>query len=213
MTFMKYKSLLTSLLVTLTFASESVLAQEMCSADDVDAALNELSCFADGFYLSPDSIASSIGDLCYNEYSESACRACFRSAKRKLAPALKSFTRLRLIAPNTLADFYDALTYAEDDICYYAGNWTDGADDNERNAKRLRARPKAGARRGTGVEARSLVEDLCPCDSPRWQGANGRSDFLGCAETVTDILVRHGKLDDQRAQDLHGQLQRSNCGK
>ncbi len=213
---MKFHSLIFRITVSLAGLSGITLpesfAQEMCSADEVSTALNELSCFADGAYVSPDSVATAISDLCYNEYSEDACRACFNKARRKVAPVVKALARLDLLPAPSMRSFKDAIDYAEDDTCYLADDWPWDSSAETDSASPGRARPKARAN-SRGVDVRALVEDLCPCNSPRWSHYGGQKEFTQCAETVTDILVRHGKIDDRRGKDLVSQLQRSNCGK
>lgn len=235
---MKCKALFFTFALSLSPAMERALmsdaeAQDACTVQEVDDALNQLSCFADGAYLSPQGIADSVSEICYDEYSEDACRACFRSARRKLYPSLKGLGRIGLISRQFAYDLKDALDYAEDDTCYLADDWpwdsgssNNNGDNMSRNKQNGRgASGNRGARgratatnsrpsiKGKGADARQLVEDLCPCNSPRWQGAGGQEAFLACTDTVTDILARHGKIDSRRARDLRSQLQRSECGR
>ena len=234
---MKCRALIFSFALSLSPAVvEGVLmtdaaAQDACTVQDVDEALNQLSCFADGVYLAPQGIADAVSELCYDEYSEEACRACFRGARRKLFPGLKGLGRLGLISRDFAFALRDDLDFAEDETCYLADDWPwdsgNNAPDNvSREKQKGRGRKgEDGARgrtsasgprssiRGRGTDSRQLVEDLCPCNSPRWQQEGGQAAFLSCADTVTDILARHGKMDSRRAKDLRSQLQRSECGR
>lgn len=237
---MKYRAFMFSLAVSITpalaIAPQTAAAQDACSVEDVDDALNQLSCFADGVYLAPDAIAESVSQICYDEYSEDACRACFSRARRKLYPAFKGLGRLGLISREFASNVRDAIDFAEDDTCYLADDWPwDSGDDdsNDDSASRRRQRGRSGKDEdgargraaaaaaagprssigGRGTETRQLVEDLCPCNSPRWSQAGGQSSFLSCTDKVTDILTRHGKIDSRRAKELRSQLQRSECGR
>lgn len=234
---MKYRALMFSFAISLAPTSgmlvQEAAAQDACTVEEVDDALNQLSCFADGVYIAPDAIATSVSEICYDEYSEEACQACFSRARRKLIPGLKALAKLRLISRDFALSVKDALEFAEDETCYLAEDWPwdsggeDGADDSapHRRQRGRSGREDDGARShaaasqqrssigGRGSEARKLVEDLCPCNSPRWKQEGGQSSFLTCADQVTDILARHGKIDSRRAKDLRSQLQRSECGK
>jgi hypothetical protein len=53
-------------------------AQDICSGDDVQSALSDMPCIADGAYLSPSDLAQSVGDRCGDARDERGCRRCFR---------------------------------------------------------------------------------------------------------------------------------------
>lgn len=212
---MKRRSFLIGLLsVCATFTSETYTearAQDVCSVDEVSQAINQLDCYADGVYFAPESLATAVADLCYDEYSDYACEACFARARRKLFPVMKTLAKLDLISRGSLGDFRQALDEAEAEVCYPSNDWPwDGSGDKSKGTSS--AKPAHASERSKGVDTRKLVEDFCPCESPRWAQSNGREDFLGCADTVLDILKRNGKLNDRKAEDLKSQLERSRCG-
>jgi hypothetical protein len=214
---MKYRSVVVGVLsfgaALLAIVPHHASAQEVCPLEDISFAINGLSCYADGVYLSPESLSIAVSDLCYDEYSEFSCQACFSRARRKLYPVMKTLAKLDLISRGTLSDFRDALDDAEDEVCYPADDWPwdDGSDRYKRNPSSS-AKTSATGPQKKGIETRQLVEKFCPCQSPRWAQSNGREDFLGCANTVIDILKRNGKLNDRKAEDLRSQLERSRCG-
>lgn len=235
---MKYRAFMFSLAVSITpalaIAPQTAAAQDACSVEDVDDALNQLSCFADGVYLAPSAVADSVSQICYDEFSEDACRSCFSRARRKLYPAFKGLGRLGIISREFASNVRDAIDFAEDETCYLADDWPwDSGDDdsNDDSASRRRQRGRSGKEEdgaqgraaaatrprssigGRGAETRQLVEDLCPCNSPRWRQEGGQSSYLSCTDKVTDILTRHGKIDSRRAKELRSQLQRSECGR
>ena len=122
---MKYQTRLIRLAVsltalTMTTATEGVA--QSCSLDEVSSALNDLPCYADGTYLSGESVATTVSDTCYEEFTESACRACFNRARRKLLPVLKVLARLNVIPAEMPAEARNLLNEYEDDTCYYAGD-------------------------------------------------------------------------------------------
>jgi len=214
---MNYRSVVVGVLsvgaALLTVVPYHAKAQEVCPLEDISFAINGLSCYADGVYLSPESLSIAVSDLCYDEYSEFSCHACFSRARRKLYPVVKTLAKLDLISRASLGDFRDALDDAEDEVCYPADDWPwdDDGDRYKRNPGSS-AKTAAAQVRNRGVETRQLVENFCPCQSPRWTQSNGRDDFFSCADTVIDILKRNGKLNDRKAADLKSQLERSRCG-
>lgn len=109
-------------------------AQEVCSVDEVSEALNGLSCFADGTYLSPESVAVAVSNLCYSDYSEAACYACFARARRKLYPTLKTFIKLGLVNRLSLGDYRNALADAEEETCYVDDGWPGEDGSTEKNS-------------------------------------------------------------------------------
>jgi hypothetical protein len=113
-------------------------AQEVCSADEVSDALNGLSCYADGAYVSPESVALAVSDLCYDDYSEASCYACFARARRKLYPTLKTLIKIGLVDPSSLRDYRNALADAEDETCYADGGfpWDAGANGKSQNGSK-----------------------------------------------------------------------------
>ena len=133
---MKPRSLLISTLTAIaaTCCPLGAHAQEVCSVDEVSEALNGLYCYADGAYVSPESVAISVSNLCYDAYSPEDCSACFARARRKLYPTLKTLIKVGLVDRLTLRDYRDALVDAEDETCY-ADNGYPWEDANKPGGK------------------------------------------------------------------------------
>lgn len=106
-----------ALIVDLTMIEAK--AQETCSLDDVSDALNQLPCFADGVYLSPDSAANAVANICYDADSEEGCRQCFNRGRRKLLLGFKAIAKIGMIGRKSISDLRNALDNAEDNTCYY----------------------------------------------------------------------------------------------
>jgi hypothetical protein len=94
-------------------------AQESCSADDVDAALDQLSCVAEGAYISVATAVDSVVERCSGFGSEQACRRCFRRSSARLLPAFKALSRAELLERNLALELRAELRMAEDDTCLY----------------------------------------------------------------------------------------------
>ena len=192
-------------------------AQETCSLDDVSNALNQLPCVADGVYLSPDSAANAVADICFDADSEEGCHQCFNRGRRKLLLGFKAIAKIGMIDRKSISDLRNALDNAEDNTCYY-DDYEDYLPDSFAQTAATKTQTKPKRSRGSTSEKapsttpRNLVESICPCNTERWRASGGHAGFLACAETVTQILVRHEKLTEQRATDLREQLQRSQCG-
>lgn len=194
-------------------------AQETCSLDDVSDALNQLPCVADGVYLSPDSAANAVADICFDADSEEGCHQCFNRGRRKLLLGFKAIAKIGMIGRKSISDLRNALDNAEDNTCYY-DDYNDYPWDSSAQTAATKTKTKTKPKRSRGSASekapsttpRNLVESICSCNTERWRASGGHTGFLACAETVTQILVRHEKLTEQRATDLREQLQRSQCG-
>lgn len=92
-------------------------AQESCTTDDVNAALDQLSCVVDGSYISVQSAVDSVVERCADFTSEQSCRRCFRRTSAKVLPAFKALGRADLVARNLWRDLRAELRFAEDDTC------------------------------------------------------------------------------------------------
>jgi hypothetical protein len=93
-----FLTLLTILGVTLVTPLVT-LAQEdfICSADQIESALDDLECIADGAFISTESAVTAIVERCSDLPTERACRRCFKRAQSKLVPALKTLSKLSLV--------------------------------------------------------------------------------------------------------------------
>ena len=196
-------------------------SQETCSLDDVSNALNQLPCVADGVYLSPDSAANAVANICFDADSEEGCHQCFNRGRRKLLLGFKAIAKIGMIGRKSISDLRNALDKAEDNTCYYDDYEDYSADSFAQTAAtktetKTKTKPKRSrgstSEKAPSTPPRNLVESICPCNTERWKASGGHAGFLACAETVTQILVRHEKLTEQKATDLREQLQRSQCG-
>ena len=68
-------------------------AQQVCSEDDVQTVLQELTCVADGTYISPTSLVADIQDDCSDELTQEECYQCYRRELRKAVKPFKALMR------------------------------------------------------------------------------------------------------------------------
>lgn len=90
---------------------------EQCSLDQISAALNSLPCEAVGAFVSTESIVEGVVNLCEYAPSEESCHRCFRRAREKVVPSMKTLVKLRVLSPSILRDLRDELLWAEDESC------------------------------------------------------------------------------------------------
>jgi hypothetical protein len=115
-------SLLYSLSLVLCCSSLHVAvatAQSSCSADEVQTALEELTCEADGSYISAQAAADLVAERCGDKSTEQACRACFRRTSARIIAAFKGLSRAGLIDRNTAGELRNALSDARDEVCSF----------------------------------------------------------------------------------------------
>ena len=118
-------------------------SQETCSLDDVSNALNQLPCVADGVYLSPDSAANAVADICFDADSEEGCHQCFNRGRRKLLLGFKAIAKIGMIDRKSISDLRNALDNAEDNTCYY-DDYEDYSPDSfaQTAATKTKTKPK-----------------------------------------------------------------------
>jgi hypothetical protein len=106
-------------------------AGEQCSLDQISAALNSLPCEPVGAFVSPESIVESIVDLCEYAPTEESCHRCFRRARDRVVPSMKTLIKLHMLPTATLRDLRDELLVAEDDSCYQGNDFADAGSSND----------------------------------------------------------------------------------
>lgn len=94
-----------------------VKAQEICSAAAVSDALDQLSCEADGAYVSPETAAEAISDRCIDAETERACRRCFRRSQGKLKSAFRALARIDLLDRSIIPRLREQLAVTAEDVC------------------------------------------------------------------------------------------------
>jgi len=94
-------------------------SQEACTIDEVEAALEKLSCFSDGAYISIQTAAEFVVNRCDDEFDEESCRRCFRRASARILPGLKALGRAGLIERELWRALRPELRAAEEETCYF----------------------------------------------------------------------------------------------
>jgi hypothetical protein len=117
-----YLSLLCCGLLSVVSQAQIARAQDICSSDDVQSAISDMPCIADGAYLSPTDLAQSVGDQCGNARDERGCRRCFRKSFKRLGRAIKDLSRAGAIDPGFLLDVRSAFVEAQDEVCSSIGD-------------------------------------------------------------------------------------------
>jgi len=92
-------------------------SQEICSTEEVQTALSQLSCVADGVYLSPEEIAARIDERCGDAVTEEGCRRCFRKGLKKTGKAFKELIRSGLVTRGGFDALRSAVGAAAEETC------------------------------------------------------------------------------------------------
>lgn len=96
---------------------------DICSPEQVEEAIDQLDCYADGVYLSAESAAQRIAEICSDAFSERSCRRCFAKGGFKMAGVFRTLIRLDMLDSRQLTNLKSALDVYEDDVC--------GSDEGE----------------------------------------------------------------------------------
>ena len=106
-------------ITAMTVFMRSALGQEapQCSLDQISQALNSLECSVAGTFISADSLAKNISDVCTLTTDADLCHVCFRKNGGNLGPALKTLVKLKLLEKSQASAFRVAWTTAEKTIC------------------------------------------------------------------------------------------------
>jgi|GEM_PF-4663109 len=118
---------------TVFVGCQRVEAQEICSEAEVRTALSELSCVADGAYLSPTAIANQIGDKCVNMETEEECNRCFRKTLKRITKAFRDLSRANFLDRDWIFAVRSALFDLQDSTCSAISSSDDEANDPVRD--------------------------------------------------------------------------------
>lgn len=115
-------------------------AQEVCSEGDVQTALQQLPCVADGIYISPASLVADINDDCSDEVTQEECYQCYRRGLKRTVKPFKALVRAGRLPRSFIEGLRTATFNAADSNCALlqdsSGDEDDGlpnqsgADDN-----------------------------------------------------------------------------------
>jgi len=123
----RYISLPLASVLTLLVATPLSAAQadnrNICSPEQVENELDQLDCFADGVYLSAESAAQRIAEICSDAFSERTCRKCFAKGGFKMAGVFRTLIRLDMLDSSQLMNLRSALDVYEEDVCGSDGNY------------------------------------------------------------------------------------------
>jgi hypothetical protein len=97
----------------------AAVAQDSCSLDEVESALADLGCDADGTYISPQVAADMVSDRCADKPTEQACRACFRKASARIITSFKGLARAGFFDRHIVGEVKGALRDARDETCSF----------------------------------------------------------------------------------------------
>ena len=110
----------TLLLCCSALSVSGAAAQDSCSLDEVESALADLDCDADGTYISPQAAADMVSDQCADKSTEQACRACFRRASARIVTSFKGLARAGFFDRQIVSEVKGALRDARDETCSFA---------------------------------------------------------------------------------------------
>ncbi len=102
---------------TIFVGSQIVEAQEICSEEEALTALSQLSCVADGAYLSPTAIANQIGERCADVETEEECNRCFRKTLKRVGKAFKDLSRANVLDRDWILAVRSAVFDLQDSTC------------------------------------------------------------------------------------------------
>lgn len=110
------------LLVAALFALSSLReaqaqGEPICSPEEVQNAIDQLECVADGVYLSPETAARAVGQVCARSLTRRGCRRCFLVSGRKLFPAFNTLIHLEMLDRGQLRNLRSALAVEMRDVC------------------------------------------------------------------------------------------------
>lgn len=112
-----YLSLICCGVLSVASHTQMARAQDICSVDDVDTALSQMSCIADGVYVSPADLADTAADRCGDAASELGCRRCFKKSFKRLTKGFKELVRSGLVERGWIISVRAAFMNAQDDVC------------------------------------------------------------------------------------------------
>jgi hypothetical protein len=117
-----YLSLVCCGVLSVASHAQVARAQEICSLDDVDTTLSQMSCVADGVYISPADLAATAADRCGDAASEIGCRRCFKKSFKRLTKGFKELVRSGLVERGWILSVRAAFLNAQDDVCSEIGD-------------------------------------------------------------------------------------------
>jgi hypothetical protein len=120
-------------LATATANPGTAVAQEdlMCAPEEIETALGDLECVAEGIFLSAESALDAIAERCEDAPSEKACRKCFRKVHGRLNSALKALGKLGLLERSVMRTIKESLAERAEETCAedIDDSPTEGEDD------------------------------------------------------------------------------------
>lgn len=119
----RYAALVIAGLVVLC-AAPAARAQNggTCSPEEVQNALDQLDCIADGIYLSPETAARAVGNLCSQSLTKRSCRRCFLKSGKRLFPAFRTLIDLDMLDPQQLRNLRSVLYIEMQAVCEAIGS-------------------------------------------------------------------------------------------
>lgn len=104
-------------------------AQQVCSEDEVRTSLQQLSCVADGLYISPTALVTDIQDDCSDEVTQDECYRCYRRALKRTVKPFKALVRAGRVPRSFIDDLRTATFNAADASCASLEDSSGNEDD------------------------------------------------------------------------------------
>lgn len=105
--------------IAVTLSPHISVAQDdfVCAPEEIEEALSDLECIAEGVFLSAESAVDALAERCSAAPSEKVCRKCLRKAQSRLNTALKSLRKLGLMDGAFIGAVKELISERAEDIC------------------------------------------------------------------------------------------------
>ena len=175
-----------------SYSQDSTL--ESCSSSDIqdgiDQAAADLSCNADGAYISPQSIGAALFDKCGDKPKE-ACRKCMALNIEGIKRGYSTFVRLGVLEQSSLPALRTTLSYLLKNGCGSGsteqpgdGDQPDNGDGTSPPSPTPPTPPTPGATLSPAEIAAAILKE-CPCPTTPEQ----LNRFSGCVGNQSHLLI------------------------